>query len=149
MSGLRLRRMTEQDLDRVMELSNASFQFPWSRNLFARELDHEWSVVTLAIPPGDAPAVGFLVSWVVHDELHILNIATDPRWRRRGVAAVLLAEAFSRARAARCTLATLEVRRSNEGALLLYKAEGFRRVGIRPRYYQEEGEDAVVMVKDL
>jgi len=149
MSGLRLRRMTESDLDRVLEISNAAFRHPWSRDLFARELGHEWSVVTLALPPDGDIAVGFLVSWIVHDELHILNIATATDWRRRGVAAALLAEAFARARESRCTLATLEVRRTNEGALFLYEAEGFRRVGIRPRYYQEEGEDAVVMVKDL
>ncbi|MEN9799735.1 MAG: hypothetical protein RL653_3432 [Pseudomonadota bacterium] len=146
---LRFRPMTEADLDRVMEISLASFRYPWSRELFAKELSHEWSVVTLALaPPGDAVA-GFMVSWIVHDELHVLNIATAPEHRRRGVGSALLGEAFERARAARCTLATLEVRRSNDGARLLYEAEGFRRVGIRPRYYQEEGEDAVVMVKDL
>jgi ribosomal-protein-alanine N-acetyltransferase len=146
---LRFRPMTEADLDRVMEISLSSFRCPWSRELFAKELSHEWSVVTLALAaPGDEVA-GFMVSWIVHDELHVLNIATAPEHRRKGVGAALLGEAFARARDARCTLATLEVRRSNEGALLLYEAEGFRRVGIRPRYYQEEGEDAVVMVKDL
>lgn len=149
MSSLRFRRMTAQDLDRVLEISNASFRYPWSRELFARELDHEWSTVTLVAPGEGEVAAGFLVSWIVHDELHVLNVAIEPRWRRRGLAAALLDNAFSRARAARCILATLEVRRSNEGAILLYEAEGFRRVGIRPRYYQEEGEDAVVMVKDL
>ena len=141
--------MVPLDLDHVLEISNASFRYPWSRALFERELEHEWSTVMVAVPSGEAPPVGFLVSWIVHDELHVLNLATSPEWRRRGVAAALLAEAFSRARGCRCTLATLEVRRSNEGALLLYEAEGFRRVGIRPRYYQEEGEDAVVMVKEL
>ena len=147
--NVRFRPMTEADLDRVMEISQASFRYPWSRELFAKELSHEWSVVTLALAPPADTVAGFLVSWTVHDELHVLNIATAPEFRRAGVGSALLDEAFARARAARCTLATLEVRRSNEGALSLYEAQGFRRVGIRPRYYQEEGEDAVVMVKEL
>jgi ribosomal-protein-alanine N-acetyltransferase len=86
---------------------------------------------------------------VVHDELHILNVATAPEHRRRGVARAVLQAALDVGRQKRCTLATLEVRRSNGTALELYRSFGFRPVGIRPNYYVDEGEDAIVMVLDL
>src|SRR5262249_53844871 len=99
--------------------------------------------------PGGTRLLGFLIFWLVHDELHILNVATHPSHRRRGVAWAVLEAALDRGRQNRCTLATLEVRRSNEAALSLYRAFGFRAVGIRPNYYVDEGEDAIVMVLDF
>ncbi len=93
--------------------------------------------------------LGFAIFWVVHDELHILNVATAPAHRRRGVARAVMEASIEFARGKKCTLATLEVRRSNEGAIDLYKSFGFRAVGIRPNYYVDEGEDAIVMVLDL
>jgi ribosomal-protein-alanine N-acetyltransferase len=93
--------------------------------------------------------VGFVVYWLIHDELHVLNIATALEERRRGVARALMEEAARRARAAGAVLATLEVRRSNASALALYRDLGYRQVGIRPNYYVDEGEDAIVMVLDL
>lgn len=146
---LRFRRMVEADLDAVMEVQRDSFTHPWSRELFKRELDHEWSTVLLAESPTDGTLVGLIIFWLVHDELHILNVAVRPTCRRQGVANRLLAEALAVARSKKCVLATLEVRKTNEPALTLYKNLGFRPVGLRPNYYVDEGEDAVVMVLDL
>src|SRR2546430_9089425 len=78
-----------------------------------------------------------------------LNVAVDPAQRRRGVARAVMEATLDAGRKHRCTLATLEVRRSNEAAVNLYKGFGFRAVGIRPNYYVDEGEDAIVMVLDL
>ncbi len=98
----------------------------------------------------DAPSVvGFVIFWLVHDEVHILNVAIHPTVRRQGIGRLLMVEALERGRANGASLVTLEVRRSNFGALGLYRDLGFRPVGIRPNYYVDEGEDAVVMILDL
>jgi ribosomal-protein-alanine N-acetyltransferase len=81
--------------------------------------------------------------------VHILNVAVSPEHRRRGIARVLMAETEKRATQAGATLMTLEVRRSNAAALELYRAFDYRAVGVRPNYYVDEGEDAIVMVKEL
>jgi ribosomal-protein-alanine N-acetyltransferase len=150
------RRMTLDDLDRIMEIEKDGFAHPWSADLIRREMVHDWSTILLATQvrrgPGDLPmevTVGFVVYWLIHDELHVLNIATALEERRRGVARALMEEAARRARAAGAVLATLEVRRSNASALALYRDLGYRQVGIRPNYYVDEGEDAIVMVLDL
>src|SRR5471032_249819 len=93
--------------------------------------------------------LGFIIFWLVHDEVHILNVAVTPEARRRGIARTLMAEAEKRAHAANAALMTLEVRRSNQCALDLYREFDYRAVGVRPNYYVDEGEDAIVMVKEL
>jgi ribosomal-protein-alanine N-acetyltransferase len=148
----RVRAMTPEDLPAVIDVERRAFRNPWSPELLRRELTHDWSTILLAEEPdgqGGQRLLGFLISWLVHDELHILNLCTDPDHRRRGVARAVLEATLERARKHKCTLATLEVRRNNEAALELYKAYGFRAVGIRPNYYVDENEDAIVMVLDL
>lgn len=143
----RFRPMRPGDLDRVMAINFESFQHPWSADLMRRELFHEWSTILLAVEPGPGgeAVLGFIVFWVVHDEVHVLNVAVAGEHRRRGVARALMAEAALRGRARGARLVTLEVRRSNGPALALYRALGYREVAVRPRYYAEEGEDAIVM----
>jgi ribosomal-protein-alanine N-acetyltransferase len=147
-----IRPMTLEDLSQVMEIENLAFSHPWSTDLLRRELTHEWSTILLAeerLPNGKMRLLGFAIFWLVHDELHVLNVATDPAQRRRGVARAVMEAAIEQARQRKCSLATLEVRRSNEPAIHLYRSLGFRSVGIRPNYYVDEGEDAIVMVLDL
>jgi len=150
------RRMRLEDLDRVMEIEKDGFTHPWSADLIRREMVHDWSTLLVAtrtrVGPGGLPGevlAGFIVYWLVHDELHVLNIAVAVEERRRGVARALMEEAAARGRRAGAVLATLEVRRSNVGALALYRSLGYRQVGVRPNYYVDEGEDAIVMVLDL
>jgi [ribosomal protein S18]-alanine N-acetyltransferase len=147
---LMIRVLKEGDMDAVVALQDASFKNPWSPELLKRELSHDWSTI-LGVFEESAPEalLGFAIFWLVHDELHILNVATDPRARRKGVARAALEEALFRAKARNCTLATLEVRKSNDAALELYRSLGFRAVGVRPNYYADEREDAIVMVKSL
>ncbi len=137
------------DVERVMEIEKEGFLHPWSREIIERELQHAWSQVVLALDGAGGLVVGYIVFWLVHDEVHVLNVATAADARRRGVGRALmeLAEQEGRRRDAR--LATLEVRRSNTPALALYRAIGYRQVGVRPNYYAEEKEDAIVMVKAL
>jgi ribosomal-protein-alanine N-acetyltransferase len=147
-----IRQMTVEDLPAVMALEKQSFKNPWSPELLQRELQHEWSTILLVEEErgeGGPVLLGLVIFWIVHDEVHVLNVATAPEHRRRGVARAVMDEVLARGKARRCTLATLEVRRSNEPALQLYRSLGFRPVGIRPNYYVDEGEDAIVMVLDF
>jgi ribosomal-protein-alanine N-acetyltransferase len=153
--ALRFRRMRPEDLPRVVEIEKDGFRHPWSRELLERELGHAWSTVLLAVDDGPGAGegaesiLGFVVFWLVHDELHVLNIATAVEARRRGIGRALMVEASAAGRARGATLATLEVRRSNAPAIALYHSLGYRQAGIRPNYYADEGEDAMVMVKEL
>jgi [ribosomal protein S18]-alanine N-acetyltransferase len=139
------------DLDEVMEIERLSFKAPWPRQVFIEELDRDWAhvdVVRVRTPAGGR-VVAFCNYWLVRDEVHILNIAAHPQERRKGHAARLLGHVVEFARRHGCRYVTLEVRRSNHGAIKLYRAHGFRPVAIRPNYYVEDNEDAIVMLLEL
>jgi [ribosomal protein S18]-alanine N-acetyltransferase len=150
-AALRYRPVGEADLPRLMEIERAGFRHPWSEQLLRNELANAWSVLLAAVEDdGTAERMlGYIIFWVVHDEIHVLNVATAPEARRRGVGRALMAKATEHGRGRACRLVTLEVRRSNAPALGLYRSLGFRQVGVRPRYYAEEDEDAIVMTLDL
>ena len=168
---LEIRKMRTDDLEEVMVIERVAFKHPWSTELFRRELDHDWSTILVAVEPlsgapepraAEGPGagrraaasmqeriVGFLIYWLVHDEVHVLNVASAPEQRRNGIARLLMEETEKRAHLANAALMTLEVRRSNTAAIELYRQFDFRAVGVRPNYYVDEGEDAIVMVKEL
>jgi ribosomal-protein-alanine N-acetyltransferase len=147
-AALAFRRARPEDVARIMEIEQEGFLHPWSRELIERELGHAWSQVLLAQDGGGA-VLGYIVFWLVHDEVHVLNVATALSDRRRGVGRALMDRAEEEGRRRGARIATLEVRRSNVPAISLYRTIGYRQVGIRPNYYAEEREDAIVMVKDL
>ena len=136
------------DLDALLEIERHSFRTAWTAETLAAELAREHAYVEVARAPG---IVGYNNYWIVpvSAEVHILSIATHPDHRRRGVAGALLAHALTAARARGATLATLEVRKGNRPAIALYERAGFRSVHVRARYYQDDGEDALVMLADL
>jgi ribosomal-protein-alanine N-acetyltransferase len=140
--------MRAADLDEVMEIERLSFRAPWSRRVFLEELERDWAHVDTVRERGGG-IVGFCNYWLVRDEVHILNLATHPDARRQGHAQSLLRHVIEFARAHKCRYVTLEVRRSNHGAIRLYRSFGFRPVGIRPNYYVEDQEDAIVMLAEL
>ena len=147
----RLRRLVPDDLDEVLRIEQAAFAHPWTEELMRRELTHAWSTILVAEEPTDAGERirGFVIFWLVHDELHVLNVATDPAQLRRGVAKALIAETLRVAKLSGAALATLEVRRTNTPAIKLYEEFGFRVVGVRPNYYADENEDGLVMLLAL
>jgi [ribosomal protein S18]-alanine N-acetyltransferase len=150
---VRFRRMRAEDLDRIVEIEKDGFRHPWSAELLRRELGHAWSTILLAVEDDDGPAgetiLGFIVFWLVHDEVHVLNLAVALEARRRGIGRMLMEESAAHGRRRAAQISTLEVRRSNVAALTLYRALGYRQVGVRPNYYTDEGEDAIVMILDL
>lgn len=139
------------DLDEVMEIERLSFRAPWSRQVFIEELDRDWAHIDVVKErrPAGLKVTAFCNYWLVRDEVHILNIATHPDERRKGHAERLLQHVVEFARRHACRYITLEVRRSNQGAIKLYRSFGFRPVGIRPNYYVEDNEDAIVMLLEL
>jgi ribosomal-protein-alanine N-acetyltransferase len=148
-ASLVLRRARPEDVERVIEIEAEGFLHPWSRELIERELGHPWSRLLLAEDGEGGAVVGYVVFWLVHDEVHVLNVATALAARRRGIGRVLMEAAEEEGRGRGCRISTLEVRRSNVPAIGLYRALGYRQVGVRPNYYAEEHEDAIVMVKNL
>ena len=142
-------RMEGSDIDAVMEIERLSFRAPWSRKVFVEELERAWARVDVLRDVTSGEAVGFANYWLVADELHILNIAIHPQHRRAGHATRLLAHMVDVARRGSCRCMTLEVRRSNTVAQGLYRRFAFRAVGVRPNYYAEDEEDAIVMILDM
>ena len=140
------------DLDAIVEIERHSFPQPWPRETFAAELTRELAYLDVARAPG---LLGYCSSWIVPDphgtagEVHILALATHPDHRRAGIGAALLGHALDRGRVQRCTIATLEVRCGNLPAIAMYERAGFRTVHVRARYYQDNGEDALVMLSAL
>jgi ribosomal-protein-alanine N-acetyltransferase len=150
--ALRFRPVLETDLPRLMAIEAAGFPHPWSENLLRAELAHAWSHLVAAEeagPGGMARILGYIIFWLVHDEVHVLNVGTAPEARRRGVGRALMIRAEEVGRGKGARLSTLEVRRSNTPAIALYRSLGYREVGVRPRYYAEENEDAIVMTLEF
>jgi ribosomal-protein-alanine N-acetyltransferase len=141
--------MKAADLDAVMEIERVSFRSPWSRQVFLEEMARDWAHVDVVRDVATRKVVAFGNYWLVADEVHVLNLATHPLARRAGHASRMLAHMVDFARRELCRYVTLEVRRSNAVALRLYRRFAFRAVGVRPNYYAEDQEDAIVMLLDL
>jgi ribosomal-protein-alanine N-acetyltransferase len=135
------RSLAYSDLPRVIAIERRAFPTPWSLAMFVLELSKP-SGVCLAAVEGET-IVGYLVCSRYDRVWHLMNIAVDPAARRRALGRRLLEAMFERA--GPDDSYTLEVRTSNAPAITLYESFGFRAAGTRPRYYQDTGEDAVIM----
>jgi len=138
------RRMRRSDLDQVLDLERQLFASPWSREMFEEELEEKRHVLALVIEDRKSIA-GYLIAYFVADEVHIANIGTAPGLQRRGIGERMMQNLLARARENGFTLAHLEVRRSNRAAITLYEKLGFKIVGVRKNYYEQEQEDALLM----
>ncbi len=140
--------MQKDDLEQVLAIEQASFTMPWSRNLFLSELrSRTVSTLLVALLPG-APGrkvAGYIVYWLVTDEMHILNLATATAHRRKGIAKRLVIASIRTAFEHGARLSFLEVRASNAEAQKLYAGLGFISSYTRQEYYDKPVEDAVVM----
>jgi ribosomal-protein-alanine N-acetyltransferase len=137
------------DLDAVMAIESVSFRSPMPARMLLEEMGREWAHIDVVRDRVRRNVVAFSNYWVVADEVHLLNLATHPEARRAGHASRLLAHIIEVGRGRQCRFITLEVRRSNAAAVRLYRRFGFRAVGVRPNYYAEDQEDAIVMLLDL
>lgn len=137
-----------RQIDAVLAIEEASFTNPWTRDMYlADQANRGVSFCYLAKDP-DGLVVGFCSFWRVLDELHINNLAVLPAYRRRGVASALLAYVLNQGARLGAERATLEVRRSNDPARLLYQRFGFSVAGVRHGYYTKPVEDALVLWRE-
>lgn len=140
-----VRKMTLEDLPAVTEIDRMSFSLPWPEQSFRYEITDNSAARCLVVETEDKKIAAMIVSWVVADELHIATFATHRDFRHQGIGALLLTEALRDARQIGSRRAFLEVRASNEVAREMYRKFGFEETGIRPRYYRDNGEDAILM----
>ena len=139
--------MTLDDLGAVEAIERASFSAPWPPHAYETELRTNRLAHYLVIRVDDA-IVGFAGLWLMVDEAHVTTFAIHPDWRRQHLGERLLMAVLDVAMDRRAVEATLEVRLSNLPARRLYEKFGFRPVGIRPRYYTDNNEDALIMTTD-
>ena len=141
---LRIEPMTLEDLPAVHAIERASCDAPWPPEAYRNDLESNRLAQYLVARVGDEiTAYGGM--WLMVDEGHIITFAVHPAWRRQKVGERLLLAFIDLARDRGAHEATLEVRLSNLPARRLYEKFGFRPVGLRPRYYSDDGEDALIM----
>ncbi|HZM15762.1 MAG TPA: ribosomal protein S18-alanine N-acetyltransferase [Candidatus Krumholzibacteria bacterium] len=143
-----LQAMGAEHLEQVLAIER-TFAAPWTREMFLQELRLQWDVSESLVAVRDGEVVGYVLCWYVADEVHVVNLAVHGRWRRRGIGRRMMEEVCARASRRGASTATLEVRFRNEAAIRLYEGLGFRQVAIRRAYYADNGEDALVMLKEL
>jgi ribosomal-protein-alanine N-acetyltransferase len=144
---LRVEPMTLADVPHVHRIESASFPVPWPDYAFRQELQSNRLAHYLVVRAG-RETVAYGGMWMMVDEAHITTFAVLPQWRRHGIGGRLMVELMHLANDLGARVATLEVRLSNQPARALYHRFGFRPVGIRPRYYSDNGEDALIMTTE-
>jgi [ribosomal protein S18]-alanine N-acetyltransferase len=137
-----IRPLSYPDLPQVIAIERRVFPTPWSLAMFVLELSKQSGICLAAVR--DDRLTGYLICSRYDTVWHVMNIAVDLPHQRQGLASAMLAELYERVGDERARF-TLEVRRSNAVAIQLYEREGFRAAGTRSRYYQDNGEDALVM----
>jgi ribosomal-protein-alanine N-acetyltransferase len=139
--------MRVDDVPDVQAIERASFTTPWPDHAYRTELETNRLAHYLVVRVGDQ-VVGYAGLWLMVDEAHVTTFAIHPSWRRRRLGERLLIALLDLAIERRASEATLEVRLSNLPARRLYEKFGFRPVGIRPRYYSDDNEDALIMTTE-
>jgi ribosomal-protein-alanine N-acetyltransferase len=141
---VRVRRLAYSDLPAVISIERRSFPTPWSLAMFVLELSKP-SGICLAAGAGEE-LLGYVVCSRYDQVWHLMNIAVAPEHRGGGIAGLLMRRLVDESQGK--LPFTLEVRVSNRRAIGTYERFGFRSAGVRPRYYQDNGEDALIMWLD-
>ena len=139
--------MRLEDLEEVQRIEQASFSTPWPSDAYRSELMTN-RLASYLVARMDGRIVGYGGMWLMVDEAHITTFAIHPGWRRQRIGERLLLAFLDLARDRHAREATLEVRLSNLAARRLYEKYGFRPVGLRPRYYSDNNEDALIMTTE-
>lgn len=146
-----LRPMVMEDIPQVVTIEKKSFPTPWSPYAFACELSDNDFAYYLVVNPAQDPktVVGYGGMWLIIDEAHVTNIAITPAYRGKALGELLLRGMIELALSKNILRMTLEVRPSNLPAQKLYNRLGFKAAGIRPGYYADTNEDAIIMWCDI
>ncbi len=140
---LDFREMAPEDADAIEVVEKACFSIPWSRDSFWKEAANENTLYLLALD-GER-VIGYAGCWISFEECQITNVAILPEYRGQGIGTKLFGAIIEAVKAKGVTAMTLEVRPSNAPARALYARYGFKDAGRRPHYYQDDGEDAIIM----
>jgi ribosomal-protein-alanine N-acetyltransferase len=135
--------MTLDHLPAVLEIENLSFPTPFTENLFRMELN--LNVARLYVALSEGKVVGYIDFWQVGPEAHLITLGVHPDFRRKQTASKLVQHMIDECRKHRVEVISLDVRPTNEMGKALYAKHGFRQAGLRKRYYQDNGEDALVL----
>lgn len=144
---MELRNMTVDDLPQVLAIERVSFPTPWTENIFRDEI-HSFLCSNL-VATIKGKVVGYIDFSVILDEIHLRNIAVHKDFKKKGIASQLLSRMIKIGSEKGALWSTLEVRRSNTNAIKLYEKFGFVITGVRPLYYRDTKEDAIIMWADL
>ena len=144
---LRVEPMGLEDVPAVHRIEAASFPMPWPDYAFRQELQTNRLAHYMVVRAGNE-TVAYGGLWLLVDEAHITTFAVLPEWRRRGIGGRLMVALMDLALRLSARVMTLEVRLSNRPARDLYAHFGFKPVGVRPRYYSDNGEDALIMTTE-
>lgn len=144
-------RMSGADLPDVLIIENESFPAPWTPGMFKRELESGHSrCLCLRIKSAERPVVvAYIIFWIISGEIHLHSLAVKKEYRKKGFARALLQKMKEIALENNVAVQTLEVRESNTEAIKLYRKNGFVVKGIRPKYYTETNENALIMWADV
>ncbi|MFA5074090.1 MAG: ribosomal protein S18-alanine N-acetyltransferase [Nitrospirota bacterium] len=146
-TAFKIEYMKKEDVDQVLAIEQASFSMPWSKNLFLSEFRSP-AISTLMVSLDDKPTrtiLGYIVFWTAAREMHILNLAVSPEFRKQGISRTLVHSALQEAYRKGAQRAFLEVRASNIAAQRLYSGMGFTGISMRKDYYDSPVEDAIIM----
>jgi ribosomal-protein-alanine N-acetyltransferase len=139
--------MGPADVPAVHAIETASFPTPWPPYAFRQELETNRMARYLVVRAGER-VIAYAGIWLMVDEAHVTTFAVLPVYRRRGIGGLLLCQLMELSADLGARVITLEVRLSNASARSMYQQFGFRPVGVRPRYYSDDGEDALIMTTD-
>jgi len=142
------RLVGEEDLQGVLDVESESFTNPWTREMYAWELQNRSVCHIYVVRMHGQPVAGFCAFWLVFDEIHINNVAVRPQFRGRGIGTALMYHVLGEGRQLGARRATLEVRASNDAARRLYERLGFYVAGTRRSYYTNPVEDALILWRD-
>ena len=146
MENYTIETMTLNDIKDVVSIENLSFSTPWSENAFKLELTNNKHALYRVIKV-NGKVIAYGGMWLLFDEAHITNIAVHPEYRGCGFGNIIVEDMINCCKNAEISAMTLEVRVGNEAAVNLYKKYGFVSVATRKGYYQDTGEDAIIMWK--
>ncbi len=145
---LALRPMRIEDIPIVVALERVLFPEPWTENMFRKEIEDHFFSFPWVLQDSDGGVIGYIVLWIILEELHIATIGVSPEWQGKGLGKLLMAWALFWGKEMGAEVATLEVRPSNKVAVSLYSGLGFQVVGRRKKYYTNK-EDALIMTKEF
>lgn len=141
-----IEKMKNSDIDEVLALEEKCFSLPWTRQMFCEELKND--AAHYIVIRSDEKIVAYGGYWHSVDQADITNVAVDPDYRREGLGLKVMSYMIDEAKKLGVCNMALEVRKSNDAAIALYEKHGFLAVGVRKRYYSDNGEDAIIMIKE-